>query len=53
MTMIWYTMKGEQIHAEFLVQHENGPNFGKNADTCVEHAHSRRVGVCATCSAVE
>ena len=30
--MIRYTMKGEQSHQEFVAQHENGPNFGKNAD---------------------
>jgi hypothetical protein len=32
MTMIRYTMKGEQSHDEFVAQHEKGPNFGKNAD---------------------
>lgn len=25
-----YCLKGEQTHAEWLEQHENGPNFGKN-----------------------
>ena len=32
MTTIRYTMKGEQSHEEFLAQHENGPNYGKNVD---------------------
>jgi hypothetical protein len=32
MTMIRYTMKGEQSHEEFVAQHEHGPNYGKNTD---------------------